>query len=207
METSISCPDFPDGQGKNLAGDYQFTLGRMSFGTFFPKSLLCSIQSITNTVGKLKTPIVSGLSRLEGDTKLYSYDVNVLFTVEENGPCKGVAGSLSTKGYSQRDPETSGRVTVWFSGGEIGPRFSEDSDKWKAVFGSTLKPIHKSWKDRIQAFLARRFLGLELIGSSKYEFKRLVGGQGKAYLDILYLDDDLRVTRGNRGSIVVARRA
>lgn len=205
--TSISCPDFPDGQGKNLEGDYQFTLGRMSFGTFSPKSLLCSIQSITNTVDKLKTPSVSGINRLEDDPELYSYDVSVLFTIEEDGPCKGVMGSLSTKGYSQRDPETSDRVSVWFSGGEIRHRLSEDSEKWKEVFGSTLKPLRKSWKDRIQAFLARRFIGLELINSSKYEFKRLVGGRGKAYLEILYLDDDLRVTRGNRGSVVISRRA
>jgi len=205
--TSVSRPDFPDGKGKNSAGDYQFTLGRMSFGAFYPKSLLCSIQGIDNTIEKLENTHVSGISRGDNDPPLYSYDVSVKFAIEDECPCKGDVGLLVTKGYCQRDTRTPSRFTVWFSGGELRPLFSEDMDRWEEVFGSSFDASKLSWKEYFQDVLARWFLGFKRVGTSKFQFSRLIGGQGKAYVDILYLDDDLRITRGNRGSIVIACRS
>lgn len=46
--------------------------------------------------------------------------------------------------------------------------------------------------------------GLAADGSMSYEMKK---PPGNAYLDILYLDDELRITRGSAGSIVIAQRA
>jgi len=203
--TSISRPDFPDDKGQNSAGENQFTLGRMSFGAFYPKSLLCSIQGIDNTIEALEEPYVSGINRGDEDPPLYSYDVSVKFTIE--CPGKSVMGQLTTKGYCQRDAKIPSRFTVWFSGSELRPYCSDDKERWEKVFGSYFDASKLSWKDYFQDLLARWFLGLKRVGTSKIQFSRLIGGQGNAYVDILYLDDDLRITRGNRGSIVVARRS
>ena len=54
----------------------------------------------------------------------------------------------------------------------------------------------------------KRLLGLEPVdgvrpdGSMKYS----MGKSPVGFVDILYVDDELRVSRGNRGSIVVAER-
>ncbi len=38
---------------------------------------------------------------------------------------------------------------------------------------------------------------------ARYEMKR----EPKGYFDILYVDEDLRITRGNRGTVVIVQRA
>ena len=40
------------------------------------------------------------------------------------------------------------------------------------------------------------------VGSVSFEMKRCPHG----YIDVLYLDEDLRITRGNRGTIVIVER-
>ena len=43
-------------------------------------------------------------------------------------------------------------------------------------------------------------------GSMSYEIKK-PPKPAKNYLDILYLDEELRITRGSKGSVVIAERA
>ena len=43
-------------------------------------------------------------------------------------------------------------------------------------------------------------------GSLEYEFTRPLGGHGVAYVDVLYLDNSLRVVRGHRGTFFVFSR-
>ena len=40
-------------------------------------------------------------------------------------------------------------------------------------------------------------------GSMSYTLHRPIGGHGTSYVDVLYLDENLRITRGNAGSIFV----
>ena len=48
--------------------------------------------------------------------------------------------------------------------------------------------------------------GLAADGSMSYEIKK-PPKPAKNYLDILYLDEELRITRGSKGSVVIAERA
>ena len=71
--------------------------------------------------------------------------------------------------------------------------------------------------EKLTLFMARLFLGAKpsqglLIDANnenplnnvlKYKLEKPAEG----YLDILYLDETLRVTRGNRGSVVVVQKA
>ena len=58
-------------------------------------------------------------------------------------------------------------------------------------------------------WLLKRMMGLEkptglaADNSMSYKMKKAPLG----HLDILYLDDELRITRGNKGSVVIAERA
>jgi len=56
---------------------------------------------------------------------------------------------------------------------------------------------------------ARLFLGAEVTdgmdenGTMRYTLRRPIGGHGKVYVDVIYLDDDLLITKGNKGTIHV----
>lgn len=124
------------------------------------------------------------------------------------------------KGYMLPDPSVPNRLTIWFVGGRLSPVVSSDatiygSDKgvapaeWKEMFGRDQK---KTWSDSIRNAGAKLFLGAELPhgmsadGSLSYQLHRPFGGHGKAYIDVLYYDENVLVTRGNRGTVYVASR-
>ena len=69
---TLSKPLYQDCQGRNEAGDFLYSLDRMSFGMFQPANLLCSIQGVFNTVGLGAVPrgIPSKIAKTIGvDTK------------------------------------------------------------------------------------------------------------------------------------------
>ena len=43
-------------------------------------------------------------------------------------------------------------------------------------------------------------------GSMNYTFTRPLGGHGMAYVDIIYLDDSMKIVRGHRGTTFVFSR-
>ena len=47
---TMSKPTYSDSQGHNQAGEYRYTLGRLSFDMFRPTNLVCSIQGVYNCV-------------------------------------------------------------------------------------------------------------------------------------------------------------
>lgn len=124
------------------------------------------------------------------------------------------------KGYMLPDPSVPNRLTIWFVGGRLSPVVSSDktlygSDEgvapaeWKEMFGRDQK---KTWSDSIRNAGAKLFLGAELPhgmsadGSLSYQLHRPFGGHGKTYIDVLYYDEHVLVTRGNRGTVYVASR-
>ena len=124
------------------------------------------------------------------------------------------------KGYMLPDPLVPNRLTIWFVGGELRPVVSGDEmssrsgevtapAEWKELFGRDQK---KTWSDSIRNAGAKLFLGAELPhgmsadGSLSYQLHRPHGGHGVAYIDVLYYDEHVLVTRGNRGTVYVASR-
>ena len=123
------------------------------------------------------------------------------------------------KGYMLPDPSVPNRLTIWFVGGRLAPVISNDETsrsgevtapaEWKEMFGRDQK---KTWSDSIRNAGAKLFLGAELPsgmsadGSLSYQLHRPHGGHGVAYIDVLYYDEHVLVTRGNRGTVYVASR-
>ena len=125
------------------------------------------------------------------------------------------------KGYMLPDPSVPNRLTVWFVGGRLSPVLSSDANlcgsssevvvpaEWREMFGRDQK---KTWSDSIRNAGAKLFLGAELPhgmsadGSLSYQLHRPHGGHGVAYIDVLYYDEHVLVTRGNRGTVYVASR-
>jgi hypothetical protein len=140
---------------------------------------------------------------------------------------------MSVKGYILPDPETKNRLTVWFTGGRLGPAMlsSNDGDEtddeeenmisegdgyggfeeWNNVFGKG--KWRKALSERARGMAAKVLLGvdapskMEDDGHMEYALNRPVGGHGKAYIDVLYLDDDILIMRGHHGTIYAMARS
>lgn len=91
--------------------------------------------------------------------------------------------------------------------GEIEPLDDDPSrlEKWAAVFGAANLPPAPLAK-RVGRWLLRVALGIELAdpearGVQRYSVAKPMLG----FVDVLFADGDIRVTRGNRGTLVVAR--
>jgi len=138
-------------------------------------------------------------------------------------PCR-VRATHVVRGYFLPDPEVPNRLTVWFTGGELAPvpapsgttaglpgqgsgenRFG-GMDEWVRLFGAEHK---RSWGESLSLMGAKLFLGAELPdgmaqdGSMKYMLHRPYGGHGKGYVDIIYVDSELLITKGNSGTLHV----
>lgn len=170
---------------------------------------------------------------------LRSYDIAVSMTIEPPSlvgqpeptatpsPTKRMRAVMSVKGYILPDPETKNRLTVWFTGGSLGPAKlssnngdeTDDEDEnnnseedgyggfeeWNSIFGKG--KWRKALSERARGMAAKVLLGvdapskMEDDGHLGYSLNRPVGGHGKAYIDVLYLDDDLLILKGHHGTI------
>jgi hypothetical protein len=125
---------------------------------------------------------------------------------------KSLRGKITTYGYVLPDPNTTNRLSIWLSGGKIEPNLDQEDDmeKWKKAFGGGTLKRHFQEKARVLA--SKLLLGavvptqMEEDGSMEFALNRPIGGHGTAYVDVLYLDDNLRIVQGNRGSIFVMTR-
>lgn len=103
------------------------------------------------------------------------------------------------------------RLEVWFTGGNLKPALDTDAatrKQWIETFGSAQKEKTPDMGTMFSNFLGGLMMGLkppegvDRDGTQSFEMTRPAHG----YTDILYIDDRLRVTKGNRGSIVVVTR-
>jgi len=229
---TLNRPHFNECLGKNSAGEYMYTMGRLSFDMFTPGNLICSIQGIFNNIEvvnlekdrhSLKSVPKSLKEEInKGSSILRKYDIVTAFTVEPNSPqfgsfspnkyvYKPLRGIITTYGYVLPDPTVPNRLSIWFSGGKI--EANEDDhhpEEWKRAFGDGTFKRHLQEKARVLA--AKLLLGAEVPdkieedGSMSYKLHRPIGGHGSAYVDVLYMDDTLRIVQGNRGSLFVFTR-
>ena len=157
-----------------------------------------------------------------GKTVLRTYHVVTAFTIEpamaaypnapNNDVVKPIRGIMTTYGYSLPDPETPNRHSIWFTGGRVEPN-NEISDilMWKNFF--TLHPPSHSFGEKAKLLAVKLLMGATIPeemdpedGSMNYVFTRPLGGHGMAYMDVIYMDESLRICRGQRGTIFVFSR-
>jgi hypothetical protein len=228
---SLSKPSYFASLGDNDNGDPMYTLGRMSFDMFSPTNLVCSLQGNFNPIevvseeqrkAILETVPKSLRDEVEaGNTVLRTYHIVAAFTIESNlasfpdAPNKDVLrpikGIMTTFGYSLPNPDVENRHSIWFTGGRIEPNNDPtDIFAWKKIF--TEHPPKHSLGEKAKLLAVKLLMGATVPkpmaddGSMEYSFTRPLGGHGMAYVDVIYLDETLRIVRGHRGTVMVFSR-
>eukprot|EP00980_Cylindrotheca_fusiformis_P020695 scaffold7738_cov133-Cylindrotheca_fusiformis.AAC.4 len=230
---ALSKPTYAGCKGRNKKGEYLYSLGALSFDMFTPTSLVCSIQGSFNHIHPIdpKTEsrplyvprkLMKEIQR--GDTNLRAYDIKVALTIEASQDRTGVQKSsndgeytvprpikaiLTNQGYTVPDPTVPNRLSIWFSGGSLECLDQEsDLEEWEKLFDSSCAP-NPDLREYANILAAKLLLGALLPeemnedGTVSFALKRPIGGHGCAFCDILYLDSNLRITRGHHGSVYV----
>jgi hypothetical protein len=205
---ALTSPNFP-GRVQPQKGQediVQYTLGRLSFNIFQPHKLVCTLRSVRNPV----TP-----KQFEGKEDQMTLSYPLILDITIHAPGGDLDAILTNEAYCYENPEVNNRLMVSFSGGTLMPADHVKSDisklkLWAETFdGAYQKADEKrSYIGRIFQYLIKRLLGLtlptdDLKHSFHFDMKRSPVG----YLDVLYLDEDLRITKGNRGTLVVVERS
>ena len=155
------------------------------------------------------------------------------FTIErdnETGESKNLQGIMTNYGYALPDPNLPGRKSIWFSGGTIEPADDDSLDEWTRLFGApcttnddtdkqhdgaseddTAKVKYSIDAEKARMLASKILLGavhepMDEEGTIGYHLLRPIGGHGSAYVDTVYMYDELRVMRGHSGSIYVFKR-
>jgi hypothetical protein len=228
---SITTPPFPGKLPDDATGKSKFTLGRMSFGMFKPTKLVCAVEDIFNILhpvdekeGGLLSNGITGRRRSSlaspvdaPPTWMQTYDLEVMIEIET--PTAKLPARLTNYGFCF--PETPTRLAIKFSEGKLEPRFDLSSPAdaalsaaWKEIFDNaiTKEAEAQSHLGRLATWatykLMNAMMGLEPPTDNSVDFTQIykIGRPYKGHIDIVYLDKDLRVTRGNAGTIVVVER-
>jgi len=176
-----------------------FTLGRLSFNLYEPSDMEWKIEQTLNPVRQLK----SGDSERE-----YEFWIS-LSCVDARYP--KFKALMKNFGRCKPDPKKSERLEVWFTGGSFEPAADMDASllpEWKKTFTAAMGAKKPNLTTRFANWAMKQMMGLKRPdsvkddGSMNYEMTKAPHG----YTDILYMDDDLRITKGNRGTVVVVDR-
>lgn len=192
----ISAPNFP-GKLEDSANGFVYTLGRLTFNKFEPIDLRVALE-------KVSQPIFA-----TDKENQYSYDIVVEFKiVDENYPeLKGIVKNLAVC-----SPVESDIVQVEFTGTELMPLVDDeraDLKLWLETFSSDRSKSQISFFERLKFWLVQTMFGMSKVSAiepktGKQSFAINKSPKGK--LKLLYLDEELRITRGNRESVLVCQR-
>jgi hypothetical protein len=218
---TLTAPSFP-GRVKpinydvNLKEIVQYTLGRLSFNIFQPNELVCTVRSIRNPVRPL--------SNTTSTDAAAAFSYNFIVDITIHTPDGDLEATLINRGNCRESDDVHNRMMCTFTGGTLVPSLVVNNDTTMLkLWGKTFaKAYEKADKERsyfgwMYQYFLKLFLGLNLpidvvedSGSDSlcenafhFDIKR----PPKGYFDVLYLDHDFRITKGNRGTICVLERS
>jgi hypothetical protein len=123
-----------------------------------------------------------------------------------------IRGILTTQGYSIPDPNVPNRLSIWFSGGTLEVQDEgKDANEWKYIFDVDSAP-DRDLREYANILAAKVLLGalipekMEPDGTMSFCLNRPIGGHGSVYVDVLFMDETLRIMRGHHGSVYVCIR-
>jgi len=149
------------------------------------------------------------------------YSIIASFTIEGSSetsssvisdqPKEALHGIMINYGYCLPDPDHPDRKSIWFTGGTLEPADENRLDEWKKVFGTKTATNEGDEAKKAKALASKILLGIVLEemddeGIIGYHLNKPIGGHGLAYVDVVYIDDDLRIMRGHSGSVYVLKR-
>lgn len=192
----ISAPNFP-GRLEDEVHRYVYTLGRLAFNKFQPVNLRVALERVSQPVFAT------------GTENEYSHDIVVEFKIiDEDFPeLKGIVKNLAV--CSSVDEDT---VQVEFTGGELIPvadRNSEQISQWLKIFDSEGELSQISLLDRLKFWWIETMFGIGKVSAidpntGKQSFA--IDKSPKGRLKLLYLDEELRITKGNKETVLVCQR-
>lgn len=192
----INAPNFPD-RLEDKENRYVYTLGRLAFNKFEPVNLRVAIEQVTQPVFAT------------GQEDEYTHDIVVEFKIIEPGfpELKGIVKNLAVCSPVNRDT-----VQVKFTGGELMPLEKQDPEhiqQWLNIFGSTQKTSQISFLDRLKFWFVQTMFGMGKVSKINPETGKQsfpIQKSPKGLLKLLYLDEELRITKGNRETVLVCQR-
>ena len=221
MWRSITTPPFPGKLPDDGDGKCKFTLGRLSFGMFKPTKLVCAVEKIFNQIQQFDEADVVRTEEKQNNTGdgqpewKQTYNIQVMMEMDTS------MGKLPAKlaNYGICFPKSATRLGVIFSSGILEPNFDLTNNPALAVLWKETFDIGIAKEAEAQSYVSRSLsivtfkvmdlmMGLEPPTYDGVHFTQTfnIGRPYTGHLDIIYLDEDLRVTRGNKGTIVVAER-
>ncbi len=189
----INAPNFPDRQ-ENKQHKYVYNLGRLAFNMFQPVNLKVAIQEVTQ-------PVFSTDKEDE-----YTHHIVVNFkTIDDNIPeLKGIIKNLAVC-----HPVDRSTLQVQFTGGELIPGDREKIEQWLTVFNKNPSQYSLNLKERFNSWFIKWMFAIKTTpekntktGQKSFMMKK----SPKGLLKILYLDEELRITKGNRETVLVCQR-
>lgn len=191
----INAPIFPN-RLPDERGRYIYTLGRLAFNMFEPVDLKIEIERVLQ-------PVFS-----TGKDNERTHDIVVEFKIiDDRFPeLKGIVKNLAVCRPLSKDT-----LQVEFTGGELMPQLSQensDIEQWLAVFGSTEVKSSLNIGERIKSWFIEWMFGIEKASNITKTGKRVfkMNKSPKGNLQILYLDKELRITKGNRETLLICQR-
>jgi hypothetical protein len=232
---AITTPPFPgkivcdnDTDGKS-----RFTLGRMSFNMFKPTKLICAIEDIINIIRPidasanegndssllLLSDIINSTRNASGDIPAWTQTYHIQVTMDIEMPTMTTLPAKLTN-YGFCFPEKHAILGVKFCEGKLEPGFDMScpdnaalATVWKETFDCaiTKESYTQSYLSRAGTWLIHKvmymLMGLEPPSDSvDYTQTYKIGRPYVGQFEFIYIDKDLRVTKGNRGTIVVVER-
>jgi hypothetical protein len=191
-------PNFPGRIKTEDADLVQYTLGRLSFNTFQPQNLVCTLRGVRNVV----------LPKPDGK---FTYDF--LYDTTVHLPGGDIDAEIWIESYCYKKEERD-RMHVCFTGSTMTPSNAVlDDDAKMALWTGTFNKkaydkaeAERSVVERITHWFLKRILGITVKHDTPYSFRLEFQRAFEGYFDILYLDEDIRITKGNRGTLVVVDR-
>lgn len=188
----INAPNFPD-RLPDEQNRYIYTLGRLAFNMFEPVKLKVEIERVLQPVFPT------------GKENEFTHDIVVEFHTCDRS-LKGIVKNLAV--CSLKDKDT---LQVQFTGGELIPTETQNSEQnraWQKVFNQN-SPTQLSFVEQIKFLFIKWMFGIGKVfdldtqtGKKAFTMKKSPKGD----LKILYLDEELRITKGNRETVLVCQR-
>ena len=215
--SALTSPNFP-GRIKPSKGQediVQYTLGRLSFNIFQPHKLVCTLRSVRNPVNIMTDADDDLKAKYEGKV-LINYPLILDITIHT--PNGDLPAELQNEAFCYEHDTIADRLMVSFRGATLKPAAEVTADPTKLkLWVDTFEGAYKKADDersilgKVFQYIINLLLGLTLPTDGDLMFKHSFHFDMKrspvGYLDLVYLDEEMRITKGNRGTLVVVERS
>lgn len=226
---TLSSPAFPNRIAPKEGEEdiFQYTLGRISFNIFQPNDLVCTIGEIQNPIAALEWDDDDGDNEHEHESdssnsasaaprSIKKMTYPIFFPLTIHTPKGDLDAVMKMDGEAY--PSSDDRIAVRFDAGTLcpGSKILSSPEKmglWKDTFAGAYTKADSErgyiagfFRYIIEKVMSVTFPSDEAAIANNNTFRYEMKRPPKGFLDIIYLDDEFRITKGNRGSYVVVER-